>query len=132
MQKASVDTTFKIVKTKKKTLNAAKKRTVGQVIAAAAAGFLPIASYAIAHHEANEKPLMWGLVAAALVFSAPTLATWAKKWTGSLYKAWGFTILLEGVMVASHIQALSITGLVLLIAINAHSAYQLAGAKLKA
>lgn len=110
---------------------AAQKKTVGQFCAALAAGFLPIASYVIAHYESQTQPMLWILVAAALMFSAPTLAGWAQKWTGNAYKAWGFTVLLEGVMVFSHIQALSYAGLAILVLINATNAYSLAAVKTK-
>lgn len=110
-------------------LNAAQKRTVGQFCAAVAAGFLPIASYVMAHIESAANPLLWVLVAAALSFSAPTLADWAKKWCGSPVKAWGFTILLEGVMVFSHTAWLSYAGLGILVAINATNAWGLAARK---
>lgn len=110
-------------------LNAAQKRTIGQVMAAVASGFLPIASYVMAHIESAQNSLLWVLVAAALTFSAPTLAEWAKKWCGGSAKAWGFTILLEGVMVFSHTLWLSYAGLAILIAINASNAYQLAARK---
>jgi hypothetical protein len=116
----------------KKVLTVAKQRTVGQCIAATAAGFLPIASYVLAHGEAQQTTYLWALVAAALLYSAPTLAAWSRKWAGSDAKAWGFTVLLEGVMVASQTVPLSASGLVLLVAINAHAAYLQAGAKLKA
>lgn len=118
--------------TKKKGLTAAEKKTVGQVLAATAAGFLPIASYAIAHHEMNSNRWLGLLVVAALLFSAPTLAQWAQKWCKSPYKAWGFTILLEGVMVFSKLPWLSITALVILGAINCHAAYMAAAVKPKA
>lgn len=107
-------------------INAAQRRSVKQVIASVGAGFLPVASYVLAHVETAETPALWVLVAAALTFSAPTLAAWARTWTGHSVKAWGFTVLLEGVMVASHIPALSLSGLVLLVAINASNAWTLA------
>lgn len=109
-------------------LNAAQKRTVGQLCAAAASGFLPIASYMMAHVEAQEagRWYLWALVAAALLFSAPTLAKWAQKWCGGAVKAWGFTVLLEGVLVASHTPALSIAALTILVVINASNAWELA------
>jgi hypothetical protein len=113
-------------------INAAQKRTIGQIMASVAAGFLPIASFVMAHYESKSNPLLWVLVAAALMFSAPTLADWANKWSGNKYKAWGFTILLEGVMVASHTEWLSFAGLIILVAINATNAYQLAARKVVA
>lgn len=98
-------------------------RTVGQVIAAIAAAFLPIASYVLAHSETARNPWMWPLIAAGLAFSAPTLAEWAERWCKSPIKAWGFTILLEGVMIFASSAWLSLTGLAILVAINAHAAW---------
>lgn len=92
-------------------------------LAAIGAGFLPIASYVVAHVEAVERPAMWGLVVAALLYSAPTLAEWSRSWCGNKIKAWGFTILLEGVMVASTVTALSLAGLAMLVIINAYYAW---------
>ena len=110
-------------------LHKAEMRTIGQFIAAMAASFLPLASYVIAHHETTTKQAMWVLVGAALLFSAPTLADWAQKWTKSATKAWGFTCLLEGVMVFSGTEYLGYAGLAILMAINCNSAWQAAGAK---
>jgi VIT1/CCC1 family predicted Fe2+/Mn2+ transporter len=110
-------------------VSAAQKRTIGQFVAALASGFLPIASFVIAHHEAGQQPMLWLLVAAALAFSAPSVASWAKKWCGHEVKAWGFTILLEGVLVFAHHEALSIAGLAMLVMINAANAWSLAAKK---
>lgn len=110
-------------------LSASEQRTVGQGIAAVAAGFLPVASYIIAHHEVTDSPLKWALVLAALLFSAPTLAEWAEKWCKGRWKAWGFTALLEGCMVFSSTEYLGYAGLAILVAINCHSAWSLAGQK---
>jgi VIT1/CCC1 family predicted Fe2+/Mn2+ transporter len=107
-------------------VSAAQKRTIGQFVAAIASGFLPIASFVIAHHEAASEPLLWLLVAAALAFSAPSVASWAQKWCGHAVKAWGFTVLLEGVLVFAHHEALSLAGLAMLVMINAANAWQLA------
>jgi len=114
---------------KKQVLDAKSKKTIGQLLAAAAAGFLPVASYWLAHEEVKQNAWLAVLVVAALLFSAPTLAEWATKWCKSQWKAWGFTILLEGVMVFSHTKELAITALVILAAINCHAAYLAAAAK---
>ncbi len=106
---------------------AMRKAGAGRIAAAIAAAFLPIASFVLAHIEAPINPALWVLVAAALLFSAPTLVQWAAKWCGSIYKAIGFAGLLEGVMVFSHIVALAYAGLAILVMINAISAYALAG-----
>lgn len=110
-------------------LHAAERRTIGQFIAALAAAFLPIASYVISHFEARTVPLMWALVLAALTFSAPTLAEWAQRWCKSQLKAWGFTVLLEGVMVFSTTTWLGYAGLLVLVVINCHAAWNMAGGK---
>lgn len=112
-------------------LNVAEQRTVGQFIAALAAGFLPLASYVIAHHEVADRWWMWGLVIAALAFSAPTLVDWAQRWCKGFWKAVGFTVLLEGVMVFSRSDWLAVTGLAILVIINCHSAWALAGKHMK-
>lgn len=108
-------------------MSAAQKRTFAQFLAAAAGAFLPVASFVLAHFETKGQPWMWLLVAAALLFSAPTLAEWAEKWSGSATKAWGFCVLLEGVMIAAQNQWLAVGGLVILVGINAQSAWTLAG-----
>lgn len=104
-------------------IQAKQRRQFGQFVAAFAAGFLPVASFVLAHHETQSTPWLWILVVAGLAYSAPTLADWATEWTKSKVKAWGFTVLLEGVMIASSTQALAYCGLVILVAINAHAAW---------
>lgn len=108
------------------TVRKATRRTARQAIAAAGAAFLPVASYVIAHHEAPARPLMWALVVAALAFSAPTLAEWAEQWCRGRVKAWGFCVLLEGVMIFASSAPLSIAGLVVLVFINCTAAWTLA------
>ena len=104
-------------------LAASEKRTVGQFIAAFAASFMPVASYVLSHFETQGQPMMWALVVAALMFSAPTLIEWAEVWCKNRYKAIGFTVLLEGVMVLSSTSWLALTGLAILVAINCHAAW---------
>ena len=106
---------------------AMRKAGANRIAAAIAAAFLPVASFVLAHIEAPTNPALWVLVAAALLFSAPTLIEWAQKWCGSKYKAIGFAGLLEGVMVFSHISPLAYAGLLILVMINAINAYTLAG-----
>lgn len=103
-----------------------RKVTVGQVIVAIAGGFAPVGSYILAHLEAPGNSMMWIVVAAALLYSAPTLVQWAEKWCGHRAKAIGFAVLLEAIMVFSTTQALSLIGLLILVVINIHSAWQMA------
>lgn len=106
---------------------------IGQTVAALGAAFLPVASYQLAHVESLERPWLWGLVAAALAFSAPSVAAWAHTWTSKdplafPLKAWGFSVLLEGVMIASHTPWLSFCGLGMLVMTNAIAAWAAYGA----
>lgn len=99
-------------------------RSANKVLAAASAGFLPVASYLLAHYEADARPLLWVLVAAALLYSLPTLAEWAARWCRSWWKACAFAVLLDGVMVASDIQPLALCGLAILVLINSAYAWE--------
>ncbi len=102
-----------------------QRRLVRQLLACLAAGFLPVASYVLVHAEASAgKPWLYALVACALAFSAPTLADWAHSWCSGKLKAWGFTLLLEGVMIVSTIPALNLAGLLILVAINSAYAWE--------
>lgn len=91
-------------------------------LAGIASGFLSIAAWFLAHFEAPEFPAIWALVFAALMFSFPSVAGWARTWTGanrlSAVKAIGFTALLEGVLVGSHTLWLNVSALILLAGIN--------------
>lgn len=117
----------------RKLIRASQWRDVNQIIVTLAAGFLPIASYVVAHIEAAGDRWLWILVGACLLFSAPTLATWSLTWTGNGWlgriKAWGFTIVLEGTMIFSHTELLRLSGMVLLVVINAAYAFKQAKAK---
>ena len=108
-------------------LHASETRTIGRFIATIGGAFLPVASFVTAHFDTASRPMMWALVAAALIFSAPTLVQWAASWTGSLTKALGFAGLVESTMIFSAEQWLSYSALVLLVMINAHAAWTMAG-----
>jgi len=120
-------------KGKTKVLTAARRRLVSSIIAAIGAGFLPVASYCIVHFEASERKYLYGLVACALGYSAPSLAAWALTWVkaktykAKFFQAWSFTLMLEGIMTLSSNPYLSGSGLALLVAINCHSAWENTG-----
>lgn len=105
-----------------------RPRAVGQlnaILAAGAAGFTPVASYAVAHIEARQAPYLWGLVVACLVYSAPTMTAWARQhWCKTALRAWGFTIVLETTMIASQLLWLNLVGLGFLLSINAAYAWE--------
>ena len=85
-------------------------------------GFVPAATYTLVHHEVSQYPVLWLLVAGGLLYSAITVFKWAVSAFGSVVKSVGFVVLLEGILTFSHIPALSMAALFILIFINAVAA----------
>lgn len=85
-------------------------------------GFVPLATYEVAHREIGSDSLYAQLatylVLGGLVFSMATVYAWGKLAFRVPVKALGFVVLLEGVMVTSHIGWLSIAALAYLVCIN--------------
>jgi hypothetical protein len=86
-------------------------------------GFVPLASYILAHQEIDPATPLYEqlsalLVLGGLVYSASTIYEWGKLAFRSSTKALGFVVLLEGVMVTSRTSWLGTTALVYLIVIN--------------
>jgi VIT1/CCC1 family predicted Fe2+/Mn2+ transporter len=86
-------------------------------------GFVPLASFFVAHYElSNFAPLYTQkglyLVLGGLAYSARTVWQWGRVAFNNAFKAAGFVVLVEGVMVSSHIGWLSVAALVYLVAIN--------------
>jgi hypothetical protein len=85
-------------------------------------GFVPVATYTLVHREVSRYPVLWILVAGGLLYSATTVYLWARAAFGSTVKSLGFVILLEGILTFSHITALGLSALTVLVFINAVSA----------
>ena len=86
-------------------------------------GFVPLASFFVAHFELSSLSPLYSqkalyLVLGGLAYSAKTVWQWGTIAFQNAFKAVGFVVLLEGVMVTSHIMWLAITALVYLMAIN--------------
>ena len=87
-------------------------------------GFVPIATYVVAHTELElgalfTRPQLAALfVAGGLLFSAVTMYGWGKLAFSQRAKALGFVVLLEGVMVTSHTRWLALAALSYLACIN--------------
>lgn len=86
-------------------------------------GFVPLATFVVAHYEVDRAAPLYGQLATALVlgglaYSAKTVYEWGKMAFRQPAKAAGFVLLIEGVMVTSTHAVLSIAALVYLIAIN--------------
>lgn len=91
------------------------------LIAGAAAGFIPLCTFAVVHYQAPENPAYWGLALCGLAYSAPTVATWAVSWARQKPKAWAFTILVEA-MLSVGLPWMSYAALLILVTINVQSA----------
>lgn len=86
-------------------------------------GFVPLASFIVAHHEVDASLPLYAqigtyLVLGALFFSAKTVYDWGKLAFNSGFKAAGFVVLVEGVMVVSRTSWLGIAALAYLVVIN--------------
>jgi uncharacterized membrane protein HdeD (DUF308 family) len=83
-------------------------------------GFIPLATYFIAHFELDT---FWSvntvIVLGGLAYSAKTVWQWTYLAFDCRYKATGFVMLTEGVMVFSHTPWLAVCALSYLIGINA-------------
>lgn len=85
-------------------------------------GFVPLASWVVAHREYETTIGLWQLstllVLGGLIYSARTVYVWGTLAFSSPLKAVGWTLLLEGVMVLSRTGWLSFSALIYLIMIN--------------
>ncbi len=98
-----------------------KKRRLASAAGLLLGGFVPLASFVLAHQEIDRERL-WSvptaLVAGGLLYSAKTVYAWGAIAFLSRLKSAGFVVLLEGVMIASQARWLSLTALAYLIIIN--------------
>jgi hypothetical protein len=86
-------------------------------------GFVPIATFVIAHTELTAAQALWlqpaaAFVAGGLLFSAVTMYRWGVLAFAHRAKALGFVVLLEGTMVTCHTRWLALAALGYLAAIN--------------
>lgn len=86
-------------------------------------GFVPLATYVVAHRELDDTRsllLQYGtfLVAGGLAYSAKTVYDWGKQAFGMRIKAFGFVVLVEGVMIVSTTNWLALVALTYLVVIN--------------
>lgn len=100
------------------------KNRIATSLGALLGGGVPLATFQLVHHEIAWEMALYlqmpaRLVLGGLLFSALTVYQWARSAFGSVWKAFGFTILLEGILTFSHTGWLSLGALVYLIAINA-------------
>lgn len=102
-------------------VKAATSNPIALLVGCLLGGFIPLATYFVAHE--SQQFTFWSLTTAlvlgGLLYSAKTVWQWGKLAFACPYKASGFVLLVEGVMVTSHISWLSVAALCYLIAINA-------------
>lgn len=103
-------------------LRAARHKPIAALIGATA-GLVPVGVYEVGDHELTSwSPLECPkavIVYAGLLFSALTVLGWSANMFGSKLKALGFTLLLEGIMMASSAAWLTAIALTYLVLINA-------------
>jgi hypothetical protein len=100
------------------------KARLATLLGALLGGFVPVATYLLAHHEAvSEDRLHAGLAAllvlGGLCFSAKTVYAWGHLAFQSGGKSLGFVVLMEGTMVVSREPRLGLAALAYLVGINA-------------
>lgn len=98
-----------------------RSKTATRLIAGAAAGFIPLCTFAVVHYQAPDNPYYWTLALCGPAYSAPTVATWAVSWAKHKPKAWAFTILVEA-MLSVGLPWMSYAALLILVTINVQSA----------
>jgi hypothetical protein len=86
-------------------------------------GFVPLASYVVAHFEIDRAVAFYEqvstlLVLGGLLYSAKTVYAWGALAFRAPVKSAGFVVLLEGVMVFAQTQWLALAALTYLVAIN--------------
>lgn len=97
-----------------------RERPFAGVVGGLLGGFVPLATYTVAHKELTSwRDPMIALVIGGLAYSAKTVWQWGRQAFDCTYKATGFVLLLEGVMVTSSITWLALLALMYLICINA-------------
>lgn len=99
------------------------KHRLAGLIGIALGGFVPLASYVVAHYELDPTRHLLAQIgtyflAGGLLYSAWTVYTWGVLAFYSRIKAVGFVVLLEGVMVAADSRWLALVALGYLMAIN--------------
>lgn len=104
--------------------NAAQKQNrLSTIVGAVLGGFVPLATFTLAHYEAGihgwRERAALGLVLAGLAYSATTVYGWAIVAFRSMPKAIGFVVLLEGAMTLSVLVWLAAVALAVLVLINA-------------
>lgn len=86
-------------------------------------GFVPLATWQVAHHELTAAPL-WQqhatlLVLGGLAYSSTNVYSWGRQAFRGRVKAAAFVLLLEGVLVGSSTHWLHVAALCLLAGVNA-------------
>ncbi len=86
-------------------------------------GFVPVGSFVVCHYELPHaegwrRVALLTLIGGGLLFSAKSVWQWSAAAFADPWKASGFVVLLEGIMVISGTRGLSFAALGLLVAIN--------------
>lgn len=104
-------------------LAAHPKARLATGIGAVLGGFVPLATWQVAHHELTSA-VLWRqhatlLVLGGLAYSSTNVYSWGRQAFRSRVKAAAFVLLLEGVLVGSITHWLSVAALCILAGVNA-------------
>lgn len=97
-----------------------KQNRIAMIAAFILGGFVPAATFCLVHWGVTQSVWLWLIVAGGLIFSAKTVYHWGVVAFSNAIKAFGFCVLVEGVMTFSppSLMFLSIAGLFMLIMVN--------------
>jgi hypothetical protein len=101
-----------------------RKSALGTTLGLILGGFVPVGSFVLCHNELPHVQGDWAwrvlavLIVGGLVFSAKTVWQWSAAAFQDRWKATGFVLLVEGIMVWAHTPWLSYAALGLLVGIN--------------
>lgn len=97
-----------------------KQNRIAMIAAFILGGFVPIATFFLVHYGVEQSAWLWSIVAGGLIFSAKTVYQWGVVAFSNSVKAFGFCVLVEGVMTFSPpgLMLLSVAGLFMLVMVN--------------
>ena len=101
-------------------LSLQKQNRMATIFGVIIGGFVPMATFFLVHFGVQQNMMLWPIVAGGLLFSAKTVYNWGQIAFSNSWKAFGFCVLVEGVMTfaPSSLIYLAVSSLAMLMGIN--------------